>query len=48
MKCIGMRCSNPGSTIVSGSNFQPNFGSNIMFKQKDIEDDKISNLRGPY
>ena len=50
MKCIGMRCNNPGSTIVSSNmNNFPDFSSSMpIFKQKDLGDNQINNLRGPY
>jgi hypothetical protein len=45
MKCVGMRCYNSGSSIVASNISRPDFSS-IMFKQKDLSDDKNNNLRG--
>jgi hypothetical protein len=45
MKCVGMRCYNSGSTIVSSNMIRPEF-SNMMFKQKELLEDKNNNLRG--
>ena len=45
MKCLGMRCSSSGSTIITSNLNRPDFSS-MMFKQKDISENKNNNLRG--